>query len=250
MQLSFKQALFLFIVILGIALTKSSWAQENTATPQNLSETKTLNLDAISNSSNESRLNPGDTQRALIGSVGAIILMLFAIGLAYRIGAKDHLTDLAISINSFPVSAKLVVTFLVSIFALTHGIALITVYLQTHIINGSTYEYFSNLKLARLTALSHAHIMGIGIMDGVIALIYSLSRKSSGFSCAVVAAAFFGVFGDIGSWWLIKYYGASFEYFSIASGLLCAAADVFMTLAICLSLWKNSSLNFNDGRIS
>lgn len=238
-----RRAFFICLFVLQVGVTQRLFAESakpeasTQETPQSAPKGG-LDLDAISSSATETSVSRAAHKNTQLVAIATVLLMLLLVGVAYRNGGRYPSSAPFVRLSSFPHAAKLVVTFLILIFALTHAIAFVTVYLQTNVINRSTFEYFSYMKPARLTALSHAHIMGIGLMDGTIALLFALSRPSSSFSCAVVAAAFFGVFGDIGSWWLIKYYGDAFELFSIVSGTLCTLADLTMGIGICWTLWR------------
>lgn len=145
------------------------------------------------------------------------------------------------SLQAVPLAAKLTGSFVLAIYVATHVLGAITVYLDTRVLYPSTAEYFYYLKPARLTALSHAHLMAISTMDALAALAFSLSRRTSGFATGVVTATFMGVVGDIGAWWLIKYLGGGYELVSIATGVLFGGGFAVMTAVLLRDMWRGGN---------
>lgn len=156
---------------------------------------------------------------------------------AYILGRQHHSQTPYLAPTAFPFSAKLGLSFLLLIYAITHGIAALTVYLNTRVIYTSAQEYFFYIKPARLTGLSHAHLMGIATMDGLVAFLYALTRPSTGFTAAIVTATFAGIFLDIASWWAIKYLGGGYEPLSMISGILFSGGFLMMSFAILHGMW-------------
>lgn len=172
-------------------------------------------------------------------ALATIVLLLVLVGAATYLGRRAGPGAAPrLDLTHAQVAAKTAITLILLLYGATRILAVITVYLDTRVVYESTEEYFRFLKPARLAALSHAHLMGIGTMDGITALLFAFSRRSSGFATGVVTAAFLGVVGDIGSWWLIKYVGAGFELLSFFTGtLLCSLSFLIMTLCILWDAW-------------
>jgi hypothetical protein len=169
----------------------------------------------------------------------SIVFSIAAIATAFLIGRKSTISSMSIDLFNFPGPAKLTISFLLFAFGLTHALAAITVYLDTRLVYASTQEYFLYLKPARLTALSHAHLMAIATMDGIAALLFSMRRSihNNGFTTAVITMTFIGIFGDIASWWLTKYFGESFEIASMFTGAFFSLGFIIMSVAIFRDLW-------------
>jgi hypothetical protein len=168
-----------------------------------------------------------------------IALSIAAISLAFFFGRKSKLGSTSLDLFQFPYPAKLAVSFILFAFGLTHALAAITVYLDTRVVYASAQEYFFYLKPARLTALSHAHLMAIATMDGIVSFFFAMrySSRSYGFSSAVITMTFIGIFGDVGSWWLTKYFGESFELLSMFTGIFFSLGFAVMSLAVFRDLW-------------
>jgi hypothetical protein len=168
-----------------------------------------------------------------------IALSIAAIAAAFYFGRESKIGSLSIDLFHFPFPAKLAISFLLFAFGLTHALAAITVYLDTRVVYSSAQEYFFYLKPARLTALSHAHLMAIATMDGIVSLFFAMrySSRNYGFSSAVITMTFIGIFGDVGSWWLTKYFGESFELLSMFTGIFFSLGFAVMSLAVFRDLW-------------
>ncbi|MFZ5471558.1 MAG: hypothetical protein ACOZIN_19200 [Myxococcota bacterium] len=178
------------------------------------------------------------TSASKIWAAGSVALLLAAVGAAALAGKRaDGKGEPPLHLGNWPLPAKLALTLTVAVFAAAHLVAAVTVYLDTRVVYSSTEEYFRYLKPARLSALSHAHLMGIATMEGLTGLAYGLSRRTSAFSSAIVTLALVGVIGDIGSWWLTKYAGAGFELLSIATGVFFSLGFAVMALALLRDMW-------------
>jgi hypothetical protein len=168
----------------------------------------------------------------------AILLLVAGIAAASVVGRKiGDGRPARVQLRSAPFAAKLGLTFLFFIYGATHVLAALTVYLDTRELYGSAAEYFRFLSLARLSGLSHAHLMGISTMDALVGVVYLLSRRSSGFACAVVTMTFLGIVGDIASWWLTKYAGSGFELLSMTTGIFFSFGFIIMSASALWDAW-------------
>lgn len=190
-----------------------------------------LNLDG--GSGLESAPQAVQASGAHLPSVVLIILLMIAVAVAaYVFGQRRQTKSAMFDLGLIPLSTKLVILFMLMIYGATHLLAAGTVYFNTRVIYASAQEYFSYIKPARLAALSHAHLMGIATMEGLVAVLYTLTRRSNGFTSAVVAITFIGVFGDIASWWAVKYFGGSYDLLSMVNGLFFSGGFLIMTIAL------------------
>jgi hypothetical protein len=168
--------------------------------------------------------------------------MICLVGLAFYGGVRAKITPPFINLFSLPWTAKITITALLFFYGMTHIVAAVTVYLNTRVLYPSAKEYFFYIKPVRLSALSHAHLMGMATMSFLPALFYTLSRQKSGLSSAIVAITFLGILGDIGSWWLIKYGGDGFEIVSMLSGVFLSGGFAVMALVVFRDLWFERGL--------
>ena len=167
----------------------------------------------------------------------AVLAMIGLIGVAAVAGRRHRSSSIAFDLRAAPLSGKMALTLLLLIYGMTHVVAAITVYLDSRVVYATTEEYFRFLKPARLSALSHAHLMAIATMDGIVAMLYGWSRRSGPFACAVIAMTFAGIVGDVASWWLIKYAGSGFEWMSMSAGVAFSVGFSIMTFGLLRSLW-------------
>ena len=172
----------------------------------------------------------------------AIAVMGSLVGVAAIAGHRRRSSTIGFDLHAAPLSAKLALTLLLLIYAVTHVVAAITVYLDTRVVYATTAEYFRFLKAPRLSALTHAHLMAIATMDGIVAMFYAWTRRSGALACAVIAMTFVGVAGDIAAWWLIKYAGPGFEWMSIAAGIAFSLGFAVMALGLLRAAWWRKEL--------
>lgn len=175
---------------------------------------------------------PDGADHSKIWASLAVAVMAGLVGVAAVVGRRRRSSTVGFDLHAVPLSGKLALTLLLLVYGVTHVVAAITVYLDTRVVYATTEEYFRFLKAPRLSALSHAHLMAIATMDGIVALFYAWTRRSGALACAVIAMTFVGVGGDIAAWWLIKYAGPGFEWMSIAAGI--AFSLGFAVMAFCL----------------
>jgi hypothetical protein len=168
-----------------------------------------------------------------------IAFMISAIVFSYFKGISPKWSSLTFNLFDLPMPAKLAITFLLIAYGLTHIFAALTVYFDTRVVYATSKEYFFYIKPGRLTALTHAHLMAIGTMNGITAFLYAmnLNSKTYAFSSAVVTMTFVGIFGDITSWWLTKYWGENFEILSMVTGIFFSLGFTIMALSVFRSLW-------------
>ena len=167
----------------------------------------------------------------------AIVMMAAMVAAAAVVGRRRRSTTVGLELHAAPLSARLALTLLLLMYGATHVFAAITVYLDSRVVYATTEEYFRFLKPARLSALTHAHLMAIATMDGIVALAYAWTRRSTGLTCAVIATTFVGIAGDIAAWWLTKYVGAGFEWMSIVTGIAFSLGFSIMTVGLLRSAW-------------
>lgn len=154
-------------------------------------------------------------------------------------GRRAALSDPALRLASIAVPARLAISCTLVIYAVTHALGALAVYLQTRVVYGSATEYFQYLQPARLASMSHAHLMGIATMQGAVAILYGLSRRDGVVPRLAVSLAFAGVFGDIGSWWLIKYVSPGWDVVATFAGSSCALSYAWMATAVLGDLWRS-----------
>ncbi len=229
----------LAFVCLMLFVASTAVADSHPRVPPAAAAEGQLNLEAI-----EVPVGNVEAVRTTAGSAPAPVafvlvgMMVIAILAATVWGQRATHQPARFSLQAAPLAAKLTGTFVLAIYATTHVLGAITVYLDTRVVYASTAEYFQYLKPARLTALSHAHLMAIATMDASAALFFSLSRPTSGFATGVVTATFIGVVGDILAWWLIKYLGGGYELVSIATGILFSVGFAVMTAVLLRDMWR------------
>ena len=142
-----------------------------------------------------------------------------------------------VSVRTLPVPIKLVATALLAVYGLTHILGAASAWVQTNDVYASSSEYFFYLKTPRLLSLSHAHLMGLGTMEGLVALAYAGSRADGPWPRGIITLAFLGIVGDVSSWWLMKFAGDAFDVLADVSGAGFAVAFSWMAVRLAWDLW-------------
>ncbi|MFZ5477617.1 MAG: hypothetical protein ACOZNI_12645 [Myxococcota bacterium] len=168
---------------------------------------------------------------------GAVVLLAGVVAAVALTGRRAPAHPPPLRLGGLGVPAKLAITGVLAAFLATHVVAAASVWLDTRVVYASTEEYFFYLKPARLTGLSHAHLMGISTMQGVAAGLYAPSRRDGPVTRGVVTLAFVAIVADIASWWLVKYAGPGFEALSMVAGFACSAAFAWMAGAVLRDVW-------------
>ena len=210
--------------------------------PQAPDVTSDAKLDFGSASESETKVEVQKEVSKLVPWMIVTVLLTF-IGITFIKAKKVSSAENSIDFFSWPLPAKLTVTFLFMAFAATHIFAAITVYLDTRVMFATSREYYFYIKPARLTALSHAHLMAIATMDGIVAILYSFDHRHRdyGLASAVVTMTFSAIMFDIASWWLTKYFGSAFETLSMFTGIFFSVGFSIMSIFVFRSLWFQES---------
>lgn len=165
------------------------------------------------------------------------IMALVIVFLFWR-WAKNKEIAAGLSLANLPTSAKLLLTYVLSIYGLVHIAALINVFVKTNIAYKSVKEYFYYLPLEKLVATMHSHLFGHTTMYAISAGIFLFTRLREKAKIAVISLLFFGSTLDLYSWWLIKYVSPGFEALSIISAAMFCPAFLFIWLCVMRELWE------------
>ena len=134
-------------------------------------------------------------------------------------------------------------------FTLTQGVAAVTVYWQTMLENQNAYTYFSLMRPAKLLGLSHAHLFGYTVLFGLTGLMVCCTRLSAYIKGVLTCGMVLSAFADVGSWWLMKYFGPAFEVVTYGAGALfagCFGISLLFILKTIFGSWRKQPRN-SDG---
>jgi len=167
-------------------------------------------------------------------------LAYLALGLAlvfFLIFKKKKNWQSPINPAALPDPIKALITLVLTAYGLVHVLSFIEVYLKTRVQFTSAGEYFSYMSLAKLVATSHAHYFGHATMYALTAAVFLFTRLSERTKTIFICLALSGGLLDVPSWWMIKYAGDSWEFFSALAGAMSTIGWGFMTLRILWELW-------------
>ena len=121
---------------------------------------------------------------------------------------------------------------------LAQGVAIVDAYVQTQVVNESTWSYFQHLSTARLLGTSHSHLFGYTITYGVLALLFSMTGASARVRMLVIAALLLTGPFDVLSWWAQKLWSPRFDWLTLATGAVAGTAS----LVAAVRVWRDALL--------
>lgn len=169
----------------------------------------------------------------------AISMLSISLLIAWLATKKKVIKKSTFKLNSLPSAAKLIPTIFLVTFFFVHIIALTDAMVQSRVIAKSAYEYFHFTKYSRLLGLSHSHIFGHTVMYTLVAIPFAFTRWSEFIKALLITGAMISAFFDVGSWWLIKYFGEEFEIISMVSGMTFSGCFLIMAGKTLQELWKS-----------
>lgn len=169
----------------------------------------------------------------------AIFMLVITFLIAWLATKRKGIKKSTFKLNSLPSAARLIPTIFLVTFFFVHIIALTDAMVQSKVIAKSAYEYFHFMKYSRLLGLSHSHIFGHTVMYTLVAIPFAFTRWSEFIKALLITGAMISAFFDVGSWWLIKYFGEEFEIISMVSGMTFSGCFIIMAGKILQELWKH-----------
>jgi hypothetical protein len=153
-----------------------------------------------------------------VGILAGLLLAIFVLPkLFFKYGSNNSNSH---ALNCWPMTVQWVAVLFLVGFSLTQAIAGITVYWQTMLANANAHEYFQMMRPAKLLGLSHAHLFGYTVLFGLTGLMVSGASLKPYTRGVLVAGMVLSAITDVGSWWLLKYFGPAFEIVTVGSGLI------------------------------
>ena len=168
----------------------------------------------------------------------AIFLFLLCIIIAWAATRRDKKRNLTFQLNQLPPAAKLIPTIFLVTFLFVHIIALADAMVQSRVIAKNVHEYFHFMKYSRLLGVSHSHLFGHTVMYSLVALPFAFTTWREFIKALFIAGAMVSAVFDVGSWWLIKYFGEEFEIISAVSGITFTISFLVMAAKTLRDLWK------------
>jgi len=176
----------------------------------------------------------------------AILIALFVVGLAVFIAWRatrkgPQKREMPFQLSQLPPAAKLIPTIFLITFFFVHIIALTDAMIQSKVIAKNVHEYFHFMKYSRLLGLSHSHIFGHTVMYTLVAIPFAFTSWKEFTKALLISLAMIMAVQDVGSWWLIKYFGEEFEIISMVSGMTFTSCFLLMAGKTLKDLWPRKS---------
>jgi hypothetical protein len=173
----------------------------------------------------------------------AILIAVLSVGLSIFIACRatrnsPQKRKMPFKLSDLPAAAKLIPTFFLITFFFVHIIALTDAMIQSKVIAKNAHEYFHYMKYSRLLGLSHAHLFGHAVMYTLVATPFAFTNWKEFTKALLITLAMIMAMADVGSWWLIKYFGEEFEIISMVSGMTFTSCFLVMAGKTLKDLWK------------
>ena len=153
---------------------------------------------------------------------GLILLVYLTVRLSTRGGSGRPLPTL----RELPPAIRCLALMAFVSLSAVQVLGAATAYLQTRVVNESLIAYFQYLSWAKMLGISHSHVFGFFVVYAALGMLLAVSEASERTKCYLISFALWAGLFDVGSWWLIKKYSATFEFVSIAA----ASASGIVTL--------------------
>ena len=141
-------------------------------------------------------------------------------------------------LGQLPVSAKAAATLVMLGYGLVHVFSILTVVLKTKYLYTSSEDYFHDMPLHKLAALSHTHFFGHATLYGLMAMLFLFTTVSERKKRVIVLLAPVGAILDNASWWGVKMVSSQYELLSYAGGLFMLLGFALMGGITLWQLWR------------
>ncbi|MCS7184440.1 MAG: hypothetical protein NZ870_00715 [bacterium] len=142
-----------------------------------------------------------------------------------------------IKLKELPITFKVLITLVISTYIFQHISSLLLV-MHNIKINMGAAAVFENKTLLQMLRLTHQHLMGHGTMYFITSFIFLFTNVKPLLKIVLILAVFSGSWLDLAGWWLMKYYGESFEFLSKIAGSIMAGGFLIMSIFIIKETWQ------------
>lgn len=161
---------------------------------------------------------------ALLGFFFTLVISVFKM-IPYRE------TNLRFNLHDLPVAAQRGIGMAVILFGISFAFGGFEVYYQISI-NGSAENYFGEMGLGKLIAITHAHLVGFTTSFFIIGIPFSLHFNRLRVYQYIFPLGLAASLTDVASWWGMKFISPNFEYITWWCGAVFGISYTWMLIGL------------------
>lgn len=140
-------------------------------------------------------------------------------------------TNLKFNLHDLPVAAQRGIGMAVILFGISFAFGGFEVYYQVSL-NGTAENYFREMGLGKLIAITHAHLVGFTTSFFIIGIPFSLHFNRLRIYQYIFPLGLAASITDVASWWGTKYISANFEYITWWCGAVFGVSYTWMLIGL------------------
>jgi len=140
-------------------------------------------------------------------------------------------TKLHFNLHDLPVAAQRGIGMAVILFGISFGFGGFEVYYQINL-HGSAENYFGEMGLGKLIAITHAHLVGFTTSFFLIGIPFSLHFNRLRIYQYIFPLGLAASLTDVASWWGMKFISPNFEYITWWCGVVFGISYTWMLIGL------------------
>lgn len=140
-------------------------------------------------------------------------------------------TNIKFNLHDLPVAAQRGIGMAVILFGLSFAFGGFEVYYQINL-NGSAENYFREMGLGKLIAITHAHLVGFTTSFFIIGIPFSLHFNRLRIYQYIFPIGLAASITDVASWWGMKFISPNFEYITWWCGAMFGISYIWMLIGL------------------
>ena len=166
----------------------------------------------------------------IAGPLGLLSFFFILIFTVFRM-IPYKVTTLKFNLHDLPVAAQRGIGMAVILFGVSFAFGGFEVYYQVSI-NGSAENYFREMGLGKLIAITHAHLVGFTTSFFIIGIPFSLHFNKLRVYQYIFPLGLAASITDVASWWGTKYISPNFEYITWWCGAVFGISYTWMLIGL------------------
>ena len=140
-------------------------------------------------------------------------------------------TNIKFNLHDLPVAAQRGIGMAVILFGVSFAFGGFEVYYQINL-NGSAENYFREMGLGKLIAITHAHLVGFTTSFFIIGIPFSLHFNRLRIYQYIFPIGLAASITDVASWWGMKFISPNFEYITWWCGAMFGISYIWMLIGL------------------
>jgi hypothetical protein len=174
---------------------------------------------------------PPKPEWLLIGAPIALLSFFFLLVFTVFKMIPYKETKLQFNLHDLPVAAQRGIGMAVILFGISFGFGGFEVYYQINL-HGSAENYFGEMGLGKLIAITHAHLVGFTTSFFLIGIPFSLHFNRLRIYQYIFPLGLAASLTDVASWWGMKFISPNFEYITWWCGAVFGISYTWMLIGL------------------